>query len=148
MLSTPELKQRAAVAAPYLFLAGSLALAQTRRQWQQPDASLPVIARQLAQQTLPAVAVSTLAGGCDGINSYVTKDLNATNKHVLNCGRWGTISTARNRRTFPITARWSYPQHNLAPVRIIRADTKPLALSTLGLLALVHIPGECLVADN
>jgi S1-C subfamily serine protease len=131
MLSTPELRQRAA-AALCLLIAGSLALAQTRQQRPQPDTSLLVNARRIAQQTLPSVVLVTLDGGCYGSGFFVTKDLIATNKHVLDCGGRGTVSVAGSRRSFPITASWSDPQHDLALVRVAGANTQPLVLSARG----------------
>jgi S1-C subfamily serine protease len=132
MLSTPELRQRLAATALCLFLAGSLALAQTRQQRQQPDTSSPMNARRIAQQTLPAIVLITLEGGCYGSGFFVTTDLIATNKHVLDCGGRGTVSIAGNRRTYPIIARWSDPQRDLTLVRIAGADTQPLVISARG----------------
>ncbi len=132
MLSTPELRQRATAVVLCLLLAGSLAAAQTRQQRQQPDTSLPVNARRIAQQTLPSVVLITLEGGCFGSGFFVSNNLIATNKHVLNCGGRGTVSIAGTRRTFPITASWSDPQHDLALVRVAGADKQPLTLSTQG----------------
>jgi S1-C subfamily serine protease len=132
MLSTPELRQRATVVALCLLLAGSLALAQTRQQRQQPDTLLPVNARRIAQQTLPSVVLITLEGGCYGSGFFITNDLIATNKHVLDCGGRGTVSVAGSRRTFPITASWSDHQHDLALVRVAGANPKPLVLSAQG----------------
>jgi len=132
MLSTPELRQRTTAVAVCLLLAGSIALAQTRQQRQQPDTSLPVNARRIAQQTLPSVVLITLDGGCYGSGFFVTKDLIATNKHVLDCGGRGTVSMAGSRRTFPITSSWSDPQHDLALVRVAGANSKPLVLSARG----------------
>ena len=146
MLSTPELRQRAAAAAALcLLLAGSLALAQTRQQRQQPDTSLPVNARRIAQQVLPAVVLITLEGGCFGSGFFITNNLIATNKHVLDCGGRGTVRIAGNRRTFPITASWSDPQHDLALVRVSGANTKPLTLSTRDWPAVgddIHVAGN------
>jgi S1-C subfamily serine protease len=132
MLSTPELRQRATAVALCLLLAGSLALAQTRQQRQQPDTSSPVNARRIAQQTLPSVVLITLEGGCYGSGFFITNDLIATNKHVLDCGGRGTVSVAGSRRTFPITASWSDHQHDLALVRVAATNMKPLTLSTRG----------------
>lgn len=132
MLPTPELRQRAAATALCLFLAGGLVLAQTRQQRQQPDTSSPVNARRIAQQTLPSVVLITLEGGCFGSGFFVTHDLIATNKHVLDCGGRGTVLLASSRRIFPINASWSDPQHDLALVRVSGASTQPLALSTRG----------------
>jgi ankyrin repeat protein len=101
-------------------------------QKQQPDTTSPVNARRIAQQTLPAVVLITLGGGCFGSGFFITKDLIATNKHVLDCGGRGTVSIAGNRSTFPITASWSDPQHDLALVRVLGANTKPLVLSARG----------------
>jgi len=132
MLSIPELRQRATAVALCLLIAGSHALAQTRLQLQQPDTSSPVNARRIAQQTLPSVVLIMLEGGCFGSGFFVSKDLIATNKHVLDCGGRGTVSVAGSRRTFPITASWSDPQHDLALVRVAGANTKPLVLSARG----------------
>jgi hypothetical protein len=93
---------------------------------------LPVNARRIAQQTLPAVVLITLDGGCFGSGFFVTNDLIATNKHVLDCGGRGTVSVAGSRRTFLITASWSDPQHDLALVRVAGVSSQPLALSTRG----------------
>jgi S1-C subfamily serine protease len=73
-----------------------------------------------------------LEGGCLGSGFFVATDLIATNKHVLACGGRGTVSLAGNRRTFPITATWADPQHDLALVRVAGADTLPLTLSARG----------------
>jgi ankyrin repeat protein len=81
---------------------------------------------------LPSVVLITLERGCYGSGFFVTKDLIATNKHVLDCGGRGTISMSGSRRTFPITASWSDPQHDLALVRISGADSQPLTLSIQG----------------
>lgn len=148
MLSTPELRQRAVVTAPCLPLTGSLVLAQTRPQRQQSDASLPVNACRITQQSLPAVVLMTLEGGCFGSDFFVTNDLIATNKHMLDCGGRGAVRIAGNQHTFPITTSWSYHQHDLAIVHVVIADTKPPALSTQSVPALVHITEECLVAEN
>jgi hypothetical protein len=81
-----------------------------------------VNARRDAQQTLPA---ATPEGGCYGSRVFVTNDLIATNKYVVGCGGRGIVSIAGKRYTFLITANWSVPQHDLAPVRVISADTTP-----------------------
>jgi len=132
MLSTPELRQRVSAVALCLLLAGSPAPAQTHQQRQQPDTSSPVNARRIARQVLPSVVLITMGGGCYGSGFFVTHDLVATNKHVLDCGGRGTVSVAGNRRTFLITASWSDPQHDLALVRVAGANTQSLTLSTRG----------------
>lgn len=133
MLPTPEPGQRAVATALCLSLASSLASAQTRRQQQQPDASLPVNARRLAQQALPTAVLITLEGGCYDSNFFLTNGLNTPNKHVINGSRRGTVSITGNRRTFPIAANWSHPRQYLAPMRVIRTDAKPLMLLARGL---------------
>jgi hypothetical protein len=148
MLSTPELRQSAAAAALCLPLADSLASAQTRQQQQQPDTLLLVNARRDAQQTLPAAKPITPEGGRYGSRVFVTNNLIATNKNVVGCGSRSTVSIACQRRTFPATGSSTDLKHALAPVRVTRANTKPLAVSTRGLPALVRITGGCLVADN
>ncbi|MCA1568300.1 MAG: trypsin-like peptidase domain-containing protein [Acidobacteria bacterium] len=132
MLSTPELRQRATTVALCLLLVANHTAAQHYRRQQQPDTSSPVNARQIASQVLPSVVLITLTGGCYGSGFFITNDLIATNKHVLDCGGHGTVSVAGSRRTLPITASWSDPQHDLALVSVAGAKTKPLVLSTLG----------------
>jgi hypothetical protein len=132
MLSTPEFRQRATTVALCLLLASGLASAQTHRRQPQPDTSTPVNARRIAQQILPSVVLITLDGGCYGSGFFVTTDLVATNKHVLDCGGHGTVTVASNKHPLPILATWSDPQHDLALVRVSGAHVQPLPLSPQG----------------
>lgn len=132
MLSTPELRQRATTVALCLLLIGAPAPAQTRRRPPRPDTSSPVNARHIARQVLPSVVLITMEGGCFGSGFFVTRDLIATNKHVLDCGGRGTVSVAGNRRTFRIIFTWTDPQRDLALVKVAGSKVRPLPLSPRG----------------
>jgi Trypsin-like peptidase domain/Ankyrin repeats (many copies) len=132
MPSAPEFWRRVLVLALCVLTVGSHTLAQAvRSQRPQPDIP-PASARQIARQVLPSIVLITLEGGCYGSGFFVTKDLIATNKHVLDCGGRGTVSVAGSRRTFSINASWSDPQHDLALVRVTGANTQSLTLSARG----------------
>jgi hypothetical protein len=73
-----------------------------------------------------------MEGGCFGSGFFVSNDLIATNKHVLNCGGPGTVSLAGSRRRLPILASWSDPQHDLALVQVDEAHVRPLLLTSQG----------------
>jgi hypothetical protein len=132
MLSTPEFRQRATTVALCLLLSGDLAPAQTRRRQPQPDALSTVDARGIAQQILPSVVLITMEGGCYGSGFFVTTDLVATNRHVLDCGGRGTVTMAGITRPLAILATWSDQQHDLALVRVSGAHVQPLLLSPRG----------------
>jgi len=95
----------------------------------------PMTANQIARQILPSVVYIEMEGsigkpGCYGSGFFVTNKLVATNKHMLDCGGRGTVSVAGSRSTFPLSASWSDPQHDLALFRVAGANTQPLTLST------------------
>jgi serine protease Do len=129
MLSAPELRRRATSVALCLLLAGSLAVAQTRRRPPQPDTPSSVNARRIAQQVLPSVVLITMEGGCYGSGFFVAGELVATNKHVLECGGRGSVRVAGSGRPFPIISTWRDPRHDLALVRVTGAGVRPLPLS-------------------
>jgi Trypsin-like peptidase domain/Ankyrin repeats (many copies) len=132
MPSAPEFRRRVLALSLCVCSVGNFVLANTAHS-QRPRTNIPAPgARRIARQVLPSVVLITLEGGCFGSGFFVTNDLIATNKHVLDCGGRGTISIAGSRRTFPITASWSDPQHDLALVRVTGANTQPLVISARG----------------
>ncbi len=72
-----------------------------------------------------------MEGGCFGSGFFVTGELIATNKHVIDCGGRGTVVSG-NRRSSPIISTWTDPHRDLALVRVAGARVRPLTLSARG----------------
>lgn len=132
MLSTPEFRQLATTVALCLLISNCLVSAQTRRRSPLTNTSSAVSARQIARQVLPSVVLITMEGGCFSSGFFITSELIATNRHILDCGKPVAVSVSGNRRSLPIISVWPDPQHDLALVKVAGSNVRPLPLSRRG----------------
>jgi serine protease Do len=111
-------------------------VSQTYGQPQKQPARKPILkAEQIAAAILPSLVLITVE--CDdgrnlsqGSGFFISRDMIATNRHVIRCGNKGVIKFQDRGPQYPIASIWTEDDspHDLAILKIEGATGKPLPL--------------------